>query len=129
MLLKEVRRAVAEQEKHPCTVRRQPDVLRPGLWASGRPARREARVPAGQLKDAAPSGARSAGQSATLESPAHLQRAARAALAPAIVTVRPRRQRRLGGASPRSRVCGIERGAGLPAGARPENSGELTLHI
>jgi hypothetical protein len=29
-------------------------------------------VPAGQLKNAAPSGARSAGKSATLENPAHL---------------------------------------------------------
>ena len=38
---------------------------------SGRPARREARVPAGQLKNTAPLGARSAGQSATLENPAH----------------------------------------------------------
>ena len=34
----------------------------------------------------------------------------------AIVTVRPRRQRRLGEANPRRRVGGIERGAGLPAG-------------
>ena len=39
--------------------------------ASGRPARREVRVPAGQLKNAAPSGARRAGQSATSENPAH----------------------------------------------------------
>ena len=39
--------------------------------ASGREARRQARVPAGQLKSAAPSGAHSAGQSATLEIPAH----------------------------------------------------------
>ena len=37
-----------------------------------RPARREARVPAGQLKNAAPSrSALSAGKSATLENPAH----------------------------------------------------------
>ena len=34
-----------------------PDVLRAGQWASGRPAMREARVPAGQHKNAAPSGA------------------------------------------------------------------------
>ena len=74
-------------------------------------------MPAGQLRNAAPSGARSAGQSASLENPAHLQRATRAALAPAIVTVRPRRRRRLGGASLRRRDRGIERGAGLPAGA------------
>ena len=74
-------------------------------------------MPAGQLKNAAPSGARSAGQSATLENPAHLERAARTALAPAIVTVRPRRRRRLGEAFPRRRDRGIERGAGLPAGA------------
>lgn len=38
--------------------------------------------------------------------------------APAIVTVRPRRQRRLGGASPRRRDRAIERGAGLPAGVQ-----------
>ncbi len=36
-----------------------------------RPARREARVPAGQLKNTAPSGARRVGQSATSENPAH----------------------------------------------------------
>ncbi len=36
----------------------------------------------------------------------------------AIVTVRPRRQRRLGGANPRRRDRGIERGAGLPAGGK-----------
>ena len=35
----------------------------------------------------------------------------------AIVTVRPRRQRRLGEANPRRRDRGIERGAALPAGA------------
>lgn len=35
------------------------------------PARKEARAPAGQRKDAAPSGARSAGQSASLNPPAH----------------------------------------------------------
>lgn len=40
----------------------------------GRLARREARVPAGQNKNAAPSGARSAGESATSETPAHLPR-------------------------------------------------------
>lgn len=75
-------------------------------------------MPAGQHKNAAPSGARSAGQSASLENPAHLRRAARAALAPAIVTGRPRRQGRLGGANRRRRERGIERGAGLPAGGQ-----------
>jgi hypothetical protein len=39
--------------------------------AGARPARREAREPAGQHKDAAPSGARSAGQSASANPPAH----------------------------------------------------------
>ena len=63
------------RNRHPCTARRQPDALRRGLWASGRPARREARVPAGQHKNAAPSGARSAGQSASLENPAHFRNA------------------------------------------------------
>ena len=65
-------RRSAAYKRHPCTKRRQSDALRPDLWASGRPARREARVPAGQLKNAAPLEARSAGQSATLEFPAHL---------------------------------------------------------
>ena len=32
---------------------KQTDVLRPGLWASGRPAMSDARVPAGQNKGAA----------------------------------------------------------------------------
>lgn len=62
----------AAQERHPCTARRQSDALRAGLWASGRPASREARVPAGQDKNAAPLGARSAGQCASLNPPAHL---------------------------------------------------------
>lgn len=57
--------------RHPCTVRRQPDALRAGLWASGRPVSREARVPAGQNKKAAPSRS-AAGKSVTLENPAHL---------------------------------------------------------
>jgi hypothetical protein len=42
-----------------------------------RPARREARVPAGQPKGSAPSRS-AAGKSATLETPAHLQRACKA---------------------------------------------------
>ena len=50
--------------------------------------------------------------------PAHLQRAVRPAPASVIVTGRPRRQGRLGGANPRRRVGGIERGAGLPAGVK-----------
>ena len=84
----------------------------------GRPARREARVLAGQFKNAAPAGARSVGQTATLENPAHFQRGVRPALAPAIVTVKPRRQWRLGEASPRSRDRRVECGAGLPAGGQ-----------
>ena len=61
----------AAQRRHPCMARRQPDALRADLWASGRPASREARVPAGQHKNAAPLGAQSAGQSATSALPAH----------------------------------------------------------
>ncbi len=84
--------------------------------ASGpRPARREARAPAGQHENAAPLGARSAEQSASLNSPAQLT-AALLSSRHAIVTDWPRRQRRLGGASPRRRGCAIERGAGFPAG-------------
>ena len=117
--LKEHRRAAAERERHPCTKRRQPDVLRAGLWASGRPARREARAPAGQPTDSAPSrSALAAGKSATSENPAHFQRAVRNAVAPVIVTDRPRRRRRLGGANPRRRERVIERGAGSPAGVK-----------
>ena len=52
----------------------QTDVLRAGLWASGRPARKEARVPAVQRKNAAPSGLRSTGQSASAIIPAQLSR-------------------------------------------------------
>jgi hypothetical protein len=38
------------KQRHPCNGATQTDALRAGLWASGRPARREARVPAGQCK-------------------------------------------------------------------------------
>lgn len=48
-----------------------PDGVRAGLCASAHPVRREARVPAGQHKEAAPSGAQSAGKSASLNLPAH----------------------------------------------------------
>ena len=78
-------------------------------------------MPAGRLKNAAPSGARSAGQSASLENPAQflaVHQGRSLALAPAIVTDRPRRQQRLGEAIPRRRDCGIERDAGLPAGVQ-----------
>ena len=85
--------------------------------AGARTARREARAPAGQPKDSAPSRS-AAGKSATSKTPAHFQRSYRTALAPAIVTDRPRRRRRLGGANPRSGICGIERGAGFPAGVK-----------
>jgi hypothetical protein len=88
--------ATRQRQRHPCATRRQSDVLRPGLWASGRPASRGARAPAGQLKNTAPSGARSAGKSATSENPAHSQWSVRTTLAPAIVTGRPRRYMRLG---------------------------------
>ncbi len=50
----------------------QADALRAGLWASGRPTSSDTRVPAGQFKNAAPSGARSAGQSASSALPVQL---------------------------------------------------------
>jgi hypothetical protein len=75
------------------------------------------------LKTPHPQGARSAGKRASQENPAHFQRSVRSALAPAIITVRPRRHKRLGGASPRRRGCGIERDAGLHAGAKPLDQG------
>jgi hypothetical protein len=115
--LKEHRRAAAEQERHPCTKRRQPDALRAGLWASGRPARSAQECLRVSSITSHRQGARSAGKSATLENPAHFQRAIRAAFAPAIVTNRPRHRRRLGGANRRRRDRGVERDAGLPAGA------------
>ena len=62
-------RIAKRSSKHIGTLARAkpPDALRPGLWASGRPALSEARVPAGQHKRSAPSGAgqRPAGQSAS----------------------------------------------------------------
>ncbi len=64
---------------------------------AARPARREARAPAGQPENAAPLRAPSAGKSASLDPPAHLL-AATIPFTPAIVTGRPRRWRRLGGA-------------------------------
>jgi hypothetical protein len=64
--------ATRHKQRLPSTARRQPDALRAGMWASGRPASREARVPAGQLKNAPPLGARSAGQSVSSQIPAHL---------------------------------------------------------
>ena len=54
------------------TARSQPDGVRAQLCASAHPAMREARAPAGQHKNAAPSGARSAGQSASARTPAPL---------------------------------------------------------
>ena len=83
----------------------------------------------GSPKTPHPQGARSAGKSATLENPAHLGRAGRSALAQAIVTSRPRRQGRLGGANPRRRVGGIERGAGLPAGAPTCKNTNLSCYV
>jgi hypothetical protein len=59
----------AAQERHPCSGATPPGALRAGLWASGRPASREARVPAGQSENAAPSRSE-AGKSATLKTPA-----------------------------------------------------------
>ena len=60
----------AEQHRHPCTSRSQPDGVRAQLCASAHPAMSEARVPAGQDRNADPSGARSAGQSASARTPA-----------------------------------------------------------
>lgn len=40
-------------KSNPCKARSKTDVLRPGLWASGRPAMSDARVPAGQNKGTA----------------------------------------------------------------------------
>ena len=62
--------AAARQKTAPLHGAKQPDGVRAQLCASAHPARREARVPAGQLKNTAPSGARSAGQSASICLPA-----------------------------------------------------------
>jgi hypothetical protein len=61
--------ATRHRQRHPCSGATPPDALRAGLWASGRPASREARVPAGQSENAAPSRSE-AGKSATLKTPA-----------------------------------------------------------
>ena len=61
----------AAQERHPRNGATPPDGVRAGLCASAHRVRREARAPAGQPKNAAPSGAQSAEKSATLSSPAH----------------------------------------------------------
>ena len=126
--------ATRHRQRHPCTARRRRAMWRqaeqrqgrcaigaaPPVEANARPAlaRQGERQERQRVspKTPLPQGARSAGKSATLENPAHFQRTARNALAPVIVTVRPRRQRRLGEVSPRRRDCGIERGAGMPAG-------------
>ena len=56
----------AEQHRHPCTARSQPDGVRAQLCVSAHQAMREARVPAGQHKGAAPSRSE-AGKSATVK--------------------------------------------------------------
>ena len=56
----------AGQHRHPCTARSQPDGVRAQLCVSAHPAMREARVPAGQHKDTAPSRS-AAGKSATID--------------------------------------------------------------
>ena len=82
------RRAADHQQRRPRTARRRRVTCRRAECATrllreaqrrrrserasgAHPARREARAPAGQHQDAAPSGARSAGQSASLNLPAH----------------------------------------------------------
>ena len=53
------------KQRYPCNGAKPPVALRARKCASGRAAMREARVPVGQHRNAAPSGARSAGQSAS----------------------------------------------------------------
>jgi hypothetical protein len=66
------RRVTCRQAERPTRLLREAQRRRRSERASGaHPARREARAPAGQHKDAAPSGARSVGQSASLNLPAH----------------------------------------------------------
>jgi hypothetical protein len=60
----------AAQATAPVFARRQPNGLRAGLWASGRPARRETRAPAGQYKKPAPSRAQRE-RARLLKTPAH----------------------------------------------------------
>ena len=76
-------------------------------------------MPAGQYKNAAPSGSAQRGKECDIKKlPLIYSGPSGPRLRHAIVTVRPRRHRWLGEANPRSRDRGIERGAGLPAGAK-----------
>ena len=107
------------QHRHPCTARSQPDGVcarvvrqRPSGHERGKSASGSAQ------RTPHPQGAKRE-RLRPLRTPSHFQRAVRTAFAPAIITDRPRRRRRPGGANPRSRVCGIECGAGLPAGVTP----------
>ena len=85
-------------------------------------------MPAGQNKNAAPSRS-AAGKSASLKIPLITSGPPGLPflLRHAIVTGRPRRQRRLGGVSPRRRDRGIERGADLSAGVQSTLKGYKAL--
>jgi hypothetical protein len=56
----------AEKQRHPCTARSQPGGVRAQLCVSARPAMREARALAGQLRYVAPSGS-AAGKSVSID--------------------------------------------------------------
>ncbi len=83
-----------------------PDGVRAQLCASALPARREASVPAGQSKNTAHSRS-AAGKSATLENPAHFQRAVRTALRPCTMRSSPTGRDAEGGSVKGAREDGV----------------------
>ncbi len=103
---------VTEKKRHPCTARRRTVVCARG--SAPAPTGRGERQECQRVSNKTALWGSVAGKSATLQNPAHHQRATRAALAPAIVTDRPRRRQRLGETS--LQAWAIERDAEAPAG-------------
>ena len=125
------------KKRHPCTVRRGRAVWRqaerrPGSRAKGerrQSTRMRVRRPTGKERGESASGSvqkrrtlkERSGKVCDLRKPRSSpagRQGCSSILSHVIVTEWPRRQGRLGGASPRGRDRGIKRGAGLPAGVQ-----------